>query len=116
MNNTNQISTFCPNIPKTQKKSDDDNVEISVTTPFNICILGEVSDEALIRNQLNRYFQKIGVDSVDWSIDFYNNSKLQNSKILRSLQKGQSKYSLIVTGQIFIILEKEMRKLILLRN
>lgn len=82
-------------------KFDDDTIEISISTPFNICILGEVSDEALIRNKLNKYFQKIGVDTIDWSIDFYNNSKLQNSKILRSLQKGQSRYSLIVTGQIF---------------
>ena len=83
------------------KDSEADIVRIYVPTPFRICILGEVSDEGLIRNQLNRYFQKIGVDTVDWSIDFYNNSKLQNGKILRSLQKGQSKYSLIVTGQIF---------------
>ena len=83
------------------KKTEDDAVEISVPTPFNICILGEVSDEALIRNQLNRHFQKLGVDTIDWSVDFYDNAKLQNSKILRSLQKGQSKYSLIVTGQIF---------------
>jgi len=83
------------------KDSEVDIVRIYVPTPFRICILGEVSDEGLIRNQLNRYFQKIGVDTVDWSIDFYNNSKLQNGKILRSLQKGQSKYSLIVTGQIF---------------
>ena len=83
------------------KDSEADIVRIYVPTPFRICILGEVSDGGLIRNQLNRYFQKIGVDTVDWSIDFYNNSKLQNGKILRSLQKGQSKYSLIVTGQIF---------------
>lgn len=83
------------------KITDDEVTGIIVSTPFNICVLGEVSDEALIRKKLNNYFQKIGVDTIAWSIDFHNNSKLQNSNILRSLQKGQSKYSLIVTGQIF---------------
>lgn len=72
-----------------------------VPTPFNICILGEVSNEELIYNDLNKYFLKIGVKTTDWSIDFFNNTKLQNSNILRSLHIGQSKYNLIVTGQIF---------------
>lgn len=74
---------------------------INIEKPFNICVLGEVSDERLIRNQLNNYFEKIGLETIDWSIEFFNNTKLQTSNVLRSLQKGQSKFSLIVTGQIF---------------
>jgi type III restriction enzyme len=82
-------------------KSEANTQKINISIPFNICILGEVSDEALIRNELNKYFEKIGISTTDWEIEFFNNTKLGNSTILRSLQKGQSKYSLIVTGQIF---------------
>jgi type III restriction enzyme len=74
---------------------------IKLNIPFNICILGEVSDQSLIREELNNYFEKIAVKITDWKIEFFNNSKIQNTKLLRSLQKGQSKFSLIVTGQIF---------------
>lgn len=75
--------------------------EIKIEKPFNICVLGEVSDQALIRKELNKYFDKIGVATIDWNIEYFNNSKLQNSNVLRSLHKGQSKFSIIVTGQIF---------------
>ncbi|KAA6331116.1 hypothetical protein EZS27_020247 [termite gut metagenome] len=92
----NLVKTLAENKPIIQ-----DNREIEVEKPFNICVLGEVSDERLIRNRLNNYFEKIGVDTINWSIEFFNNIRLQNSNVLRSLQKGQSKYSLIVTGQIF---------------
>jgi len=82
-------------------KSETPMQKIEISKPFNICVLGEVSDESLIRNELNKYFEKIGINTTDWDIDFFNNTKLGSSNILRSLQKGQSKYSLIVTGQIF---------------
>ncbi len=75
--------------------------EIKIDKPFNICVLGEVSDQTLISKELNKYFDKIGVGTKDWNIEYFNNSKLQNSNVLRSLHKGQSKFSLIVTGQIF---------------
>lgn len=75
--------------------------ELKVKTPFNICVLGECSEQALVRKQLNNYFEKIGIKTTDWKIEFFNNNKLQNSNVLRSLHKGQSKYSVIVTGQIF---------------
>lgn len=75
--------------------------DIRLEKPFNICVLGEVSDQTLISKELNKYFEKIGVSTKDWNIEYFNNSKLQNSKVLRSLHKGQSKFSLIVTGQIF---------------
>ena len=75
--------------------------EISIPLPFNICILGEVSDEELIIQDLQKYFVKHKVPTNEWDIKFFNNSKLQNGDILRSLIKGQSRYSIIVTGQIF---------------
>lgn len=74
---------------------------VTIKTPFNICVLGEVSDTSIIRNELNNYFHKIGVQTTDWKIEFFNNAKLQNSNVLRSLQKGQSKFDLIITGQIY---------------
>ena len=64
-------------------------------------MLGEVSEKSLIRKELNSYFEKIGIKTTEWETDFFNNSKLQSSNVLRSLHKGQSKYSLIITGQIF---------------
>lgn len=75
--------------------------EIKIEKPFNICVLGEVSDQTLISKGLNKYFDKVGVATTDWNIEYFNNSKLQNSNVLKSLHKGQSKFSLIVTGQIF---------------
>lgn len=32
---------------------------VEIEKPFNICVLGEVSDQALIRNELNNYFKKL---------------------------------------------------------
>lgn len=74
---------------------------LNIEKPFNICVLGEVSDIKIITKELNSYFDKIGIATTDWNIEFFNNSKLQNSNILKSLQKGQSKFNLIITGQIF---------------
>ena len=74
--------------------------KIRVARPFQICILGEVSDVAQVRCELNSYFEKIGIVSTEWDVDFYNNTKLQNTNIYKTLQKGQTKYNLIVIGQI----------------
>ena len=82
-------------------KSETNIQKIDIPVPFNICVLGEVSDEALIRKSLNQYFQKQGIETNDWNVDFFNNTKLQNSNVLRSLVKGQSNFSVIITGQIF---------------
>jgi len=79
----------------------DEKVTVKIQKPFNICVLGEVSDEELIMQELQKYFTKQGVGTKDWDIKFYNNTKLQNADVLRSLVKGQSKYNLIITGQIF---------------
>ena len=72
-----------------------------ISTPFNICILGEVSDLSQIRHELNSYFEKIGIAPTDWDVDFINNTKLENANIYKSLQKGQTKYNIIVVGQIY---------------
>lgn len=74
--------------------------KLDIKKPFNICVLGECSDNAIIREKLNQYFEKIGIKTVDWNIEFFNNKKLKSNDLLRSLYKGQSKFSLIVTGQI----------------
>lgn len=74
--------------------------KINIDTPFHICILGEVSDQSQIRYELNSYFAKIGVSTTEWDVDFINNTKLENANIYKSLQKGQTKYDLIVIGQI----------------
>lgn len=74
--------------------------KIDITKPFNICILGEVSDQSQIRQDLNSFFSKIGVGMTEWNVDFISNSKLENGNIFKSLQKGQTKYHVIVIGQI----------------
>ncbi len=74
--------------------------ELKIQKPFNLCVLGEVVDENSIKQELNNYFLKYGVNATDWNIDFFNNVKLRNSDIVSKLKKGQSKYSLVITAQI----------------
>lgn len=77
-----------------------ERAELKISKPFNICILGEVIGENLIKRELNNYFLKYGTNATDWNIDFFNNTKLRKSDVLGKLKKGQSKYSLIITAQI----------------
>ena len=74
--------------------------KLDIVKPFNICVLGEVSDQTQIRYELNSYFAKIGVGTTEWDVNFVNNTKLENANIYKSLQKGQTKYNIIVIGQI----------------
>ncbi len=74
--------------------------KVKIQLPFNICVLGEVTNKALVRSELNNYFEKVGIQTIDWKIEFISNTKLQSSNILRSLHNDQSKFSLIITGQI----------------
>jgi len=74
---------------------------IKIPTPFNICVLGEVVDEDLIREKLRGFFAKYGLKATDWDIAFFGNSKIKNSDILSILKKGQTKYNVIITGQIY---------------
>ncbi len=75
--------------------------EIKIPTPFNICVLGEVVDEDLIREKLRGFFAKYGLKATDWDIAFIGNSKIRNSDIFSGLKKGQTKYNVIITGQIY---------------
>ena len=75
--------------------------ETKIPIPFNICILGEVCDEDLIRENLRDYFAKYGLKATDWDIVFYGNTKIRNSDILSGLKKGRTRFSLIITGQIY---------------
>jgi len=85
--------------PKVRAKQEKDDIKISV--PFNICVLGEVVDEDLIREKLRDFFAKYGLKSTDWDITFYGNSKIKNSDVLSGLKKGQTKFNVIITGQIY---------------
>src|SRR3989344_1199858 len=51
---------------------------VKIPTPFNICVLGEVVDEDLIREKLRGFFAKYGLKATDWDIAFFGNSKIRN--------------------------------------
>jgi hypothetical protein len=51
---------------------------------FNMCILGEVVDERLIRGKMRNHLEKYGIKTTDWVITFINNAKLRNIDILKS--------------------------------
>ena len=75
--------------------------DVKIPDPFNICIAGEVADENLIRKKLQEYFAKYGIKATQWDISFFSNTKLRNSDVLGKLKKGQSKYDIVITGQIY---------------
>lgn len=85
--------------PKSGIKEKTENIKIS--SPFNICVLGEVVDEDLIREKLRGFFAKYGLKATDWDIAFFGNSKIRNSDVLSGLKRGQTKYNVIITGQIY---------------
>ncbi|PIZ86971.1 hypothetical protein COX93_02615 [Candidatus Nomurabacteria bacterium CG_4_10_14_0_2_um_filter_30_12] len=86
---------------QTKSRPTEATTDIDIPLPFNICILGEVTNEDTIRAKLRDYFAKFGIKTIDWNIEFFNNTKLRNSDVLNKLKKGQSKFTLIITGQIF---------------
>lgn len=75
--------------------------KLNIPIPFNICVLGEVVDEDLIREKLRDYFAKYGLKATDWDIIYFSNSKIKSSDVLSKLKKGQTKYNMIMTGQIY---------------
>ncbi len=85
--------------PKAGAKEEAENIKIP--SPFNICILGEVVGEDLIREKLRGFFAKYGLKATDWDVAFFGNSKIRNSDVLGGLKKGQTKYNVIITGQIY---------------
>lgn len=67
---------------------------------FNMLVLGEISGSLdKFNKSLNNYFKKHGIKANDWNIDFWSN-KVIKRKSLEILIKGQSKYNLLITGQI----------------
>ena len=67
---------------------------------FNILILGEISEsQSNFKQSLNNYFEKHSITANEWDIGFWNNQDIKR-KDIRGLIKGQSKYNLLVTGQI----------------
>jgi hypothetical protein len=67
---------------------------------FIILILGEISgDKSKFNEILNSNFSKFNIGIHEWDIDFWNNKALKR-KDIRSLRKRQTKYTLIMTGQI----------------
>jgi len=75
--------------------------EIKLPKPFNICIVGETVDDDLILKDARKYFTKYGLGANDWDIQFISNSKLKSSDVFSGLRRGQSKYNLIITAQIY---------------
>lgn len=82
------------------RKKKESSETLTIPTPFNICILGEVSNEDVILQALQTYFTRHSIRTNDWSLKFVNNAKLKSSDVLRSLVKGQSKFNLIITAQL----------------
>lgn len=67
---------------------------------FRILVLGEISDNQVdFKEAFNSHFSKFGFKATEWDIDFWDNKTIKR-KDIRSLKKGQSKYNLLVTGQI----------------
>ena len=83
------------------KRESEAQKDVKIPKPFNLCILGEVVDEDLIREKLRGFFAKYGLKATDWDIAFIGNSKIRNSDVLSGLKKGQTKYNVIITGQIY---------------
>jgi type III restriction enzyme len=93
------INTLLKSLDK-EKSEKGMRVTIKIPNPFNICILGEVADKDQILQELQKYFVKHGIATNNWDAKFFNNAKLKKSDVLRSLVKSQSRYHLIITGQI----------------
>lgn len=83
------------------KQESEAKKNVKIPKPFNLCILGEVVDEDLLLEKLRDYFAKYGLKATDWEVAFYGNSKIRNSDVLSGLKKGQSKFNVIITGQIY---------------
>ena len=73
---------------------------LEIPKPFRICVLGETVDNGLIKVKLRLFFDKYGLKASEWDIEFVDNAKLRKSDVLRRLKKGQSKFNLVVIGQL----------------
>ncbi len=99
-NNSNQKT-----IGETVKESNIVNIQYNFEQlrkqeKFNILILGEISEsQSNFKQSLNNYFEKHNIPTNQWNLYFWNNQDIKR-KDIRGLKKGQSKYNLLVTGQI----------------
>lgn len=84
-----------------EEESIPEEEEIKLPKPFNVCIVGETVDNDLILKDARKYFTKYGLGINDWDIQFISNSKLKSSGVFSGLRRGQSKYNLIITAQIY---------------
>ena len=76
-------------------------LHLKQNSKFIILILGEISgDKSKFQAELNNHFSKHNIKSYEWDIEIWDNKKLKN-KGIKSLRKGQSRYNLVVTGQIY---------------
>jgi len=74
--------------------------KLRLNSKFNILVLGEISgDKNNFNASLNNYFSKFNIKAQEWDIEFWNN-KIIKQKDIRCLKKGQTKYNLLITGQI----------------
>ena len=85
---------------QTEPRKKKETINLNIAKPFNICILGEVVSRDIVRKELRNYFAKYGVKATNWDVVFYNNAKLRKSDILSGLRSGQTRFHLIITGQI----------------
>ena len=67
---------------------------------FIILVLGEISGNINnFKESLNNYFSKFNIKPQEWDIEFWNN-KVIKKKDIRCLKEGQTKFNLLITGQI----------------
>lgn len=109
----NNIKSFIPSkknsnqktIGETVKESNITNIsynfgQLKKQKKFNILILGEISEsQSNFKKSLNSYFEKHNIATNQWDLYFWNNQDIKR-KDIKSLKKRQSKYDLLVTGQI----------------
>ena len=76
-------------------------IQLKQNSKFIILILGEITgNKSKFQAELNNHFNKHNIKSYEWDIEIWDNKKLKN-KGIKSLRKGQSRYNLVVTGQIY---------------
>ena len=112
-NTKNNIKSFIPSKKNSNQKTISETVkegnivntsynfeQLRKQEKFNILILGEISEsQSDFKQSLNNYFEKHNIATNQWNLYFWNNQDIKR-KDIRSLRKGQSKYDLLVTGQI----------------
>lgn len=87
---------------QTSRQQKDNGIEalVKLPKPFNVCIIGESIGEHILLKELTSFFMKLGMSPNEWKLEFCDNKKLRGSNVLKSMIKGQSKYNLLITGQI----------------